>query len=109
MVVEVELDTKRARNQYGNFGNDIVNDLGKVDQASKKTSLSITSIAKAIGLVKVAGVAFNVLKNSIGGAVARFDTLEKFPKVMQSMGLKQNNQEERWSECPIQLRGYLPL
>lgn len=88
VVIEVELNTNKARSQYAGFGNEIANDLGKVDQASKKASVSVMSIAKAIGLVKVAGVAFNVLKNSIGGAVARFDTLEKFPKVMQSMGFE---------------------
>lgn len=88
VVIDVVLNTDKARNQYGNFGNNMVNDLNKVDSASKKASVSIGTIAKSIGLVKVAGVAFNVLRNSISGAIERFDTLQKFPKVMQSMGFE---------------------
>nr|WP_280529562.1 tape measure protein [Listeria aquatica] len=39
-----------------------------------------------MGLVKIASAAFNVLKSSIGDAVSRFDTMQKFPKVMKALG-----------------------
>lgn len=39
-----------------------------------------------MGLVKVASAAFDVMKNSIDGAVTRFDTMQKFPKVMKALG-----------------------
>lgn len=86
VLIEVELDTNRARNQYQNFGGEIAKDLGQIDQASKKASVSVTSIAKAIGLVKVAGAVFNTLKNSMDAAISRFDTFERFPKVMNAFG-----------------------
>lgn len=86
VVIEVELNTNKARSQYVGFGNEIANDLGKVDQASKKASVSVMSIAKAIGLVKVAGVVFNTLKNSMDAAISRFDTFQRFPKVMDALG-----------------------
>lgn len=86
VVIEVELNTNKARSQYAGFGNEIANDLGKVDQASKKASVSVMSIAKAIGLVKVAGVVFNTLKNSMDAAISRFDTFQRFPKVMDALG-----------------------
>ncbi|MCU5754154.1 tape measure protein [Lactococcus lactis] len=40
----------------------------------------------AMGLVKIASAAFDVLKSSVGDAVSRFDTMQKFPKVMQALG-----------------------
>uniref|UniRef100_UPI0035A0D806 tape measure protein n=1 Tax=Jeotgalibaca porci TaxID=1868793 RepID=UPI0035A0D806 len=86
VVIEVELNTNKARSQYAGFGNEIANDLGKVDQASKKASVSVMSIAKAIGLVKVAGAVFNTLKNSMDAAISRFDTFQRFPKVMDALG-----------------------
>ena len=86
VLIEVELDTNRARNQYQNFGGEIAKNLGQIDQASKKASVSVTSIAKAIGLVKVAGAVFNTLKNSMDAAISRFDTFERFPKVMNAFG-----------------------
>ena len=43
-------------------------------------------MASALGLVAIASKAFDVLKDSIGGAVERFDTLNKFPVVMQALG-----------------------
>ena len=58
--------------------------------ASEESSSRLTSgfkdMASALGLVAVASKAFDVLKDSIGGAVERFDTLNKFPVVMQALG-----------------------
>ncbi|WP_321389004.1 tape measure protein [uncultured Enterococcus sp.] len=63
-----------------------VANLNQLSGTSEKASLSIGKIATSLGLVKVASKAFDVLKSSIGGAVERFDTLQKFPKVMESLG-----------------------
>lgn len=57
-----------------------------LENSSKKAGTSIGSMVKAMGLVKVASAAFNVLKNSVGDAVSRFDTMQKFPKVMKALG-----------------------
>lgn len=47
---------------------------------------SIMSMVTAMGLVKVASSAFDVLRNSVAGAISRFDTLNQYPKVMKQMG-----------------------
>ncbi len=86
VVIEVELDSTKARQQYNNLGSDIAKDLNQIDNASKKASLSVTSIAKAMGLVKIASVAFDVLKKSMDAAISRFDTFQRFPKVMDALG-----------------------
>lgn len=55
-------------------------------QASKTSKLTATKLA-AIGLATVAlAKGFGMLKNSIGGAVDRYDTLNQFPRVLETMG-----------------------
>lgn len=105
VVIEVELDTSKARGQYGNFGNDISNDLGKIEQSGKKASVSIMSIAKAIGLVKVAGVVFNTLKNSMDAAISRFDTFQRFPKVMEALGYSTEQSDKTMRQLSAGIEG----
>lgn len=57
-----------------------------LEGATNKAGISIKSMVAAMGLVKIASAAFDVLKSSVGDAVSRFDTMQKFPKVMQSLG-----------------------
>ena len=54
--------------------------------ASSRLTSGFKEMARALGLVAVASKAFDVLRDSIGGAVERFDTLNKFPVVMQALG-----------------------
>lgn len=61
-------------------------DLDDLEGKSSKASRGIKDMIAAMGLVKVASAAFNVLKNSVGDAVSRFDTMQKFPKVMNALG-----------------------
>lgn len=60
--------------------------LDQLEGKSTKVNRSIKDMAVAIGAVKLASAAFNVLKNSVGDAVSRFDTMQKFPKVMKALG-----------------------
>ena len=73
--------------------NDFVNSMDRADKAtrslgdnSKKVSASVGSILKAVGVTKAVSAGFDMMKNSVGGAVERFDTLNNFPKVMEKMG-----------------------
>lgn len=70
-----------------------VDSLSKVIGQSNKTASATTSatgsvknLATSLGLVAVAGKAFSVVKDSIGGAIDRFDTLNKYPVVMDALG-----------------------
>lgn len=70
-----------------------VDSLSKVVSQSNKTASATTSatgsvknLATSLGLVAVAGKAFSVVKDSIGGAIDRFDTLNKYPVVMDALG-----------------------
>lgn len=57
-----------------------------LEGATNKAGTSIKSMVAAMGLVKIASAAFDALKSSVGDAVSRFDTMQKFPKVMQALG-----------------------
>ncbi|MET3658388.1 tape measure protein [Sporosarcina psychrophila] len=55
-------------------------------QNTNRASSGIRDMAVSIGLVAVASKAFDVLKQALGGAVSRFDTLMGFPVIMEQMG-----------------------
>ncbi|MGK0551046.1 tape measure protein [Enterococcus faecalis] len=82
IVIEVIMDDKSVRSGTAKIDSSI----GSLSRSGERASLSIGKIATSIGLVKVAGKAFDLLKSSVGSAVDRFDTLQKFPKVMESLG-----------------------
>lgn len=47
---------------------------------------AIVGIGSAVGAIAIVNKAFNMLKGSIEGAIARYDTLNAFPKVMEKIG-----------------------
>ena len=49
-------------------------------------SSTFKSMAGAMGVVQIAGKAFSVVKDSLDGAISRFDTLNKYPVVMKALG-----------------------
>lgn len=56
-----------------------------------KVSSTFKNLVAAIGVTKLIGAAFNTVKNSVGGAVDRFDTLNQFPKMMKAVGFSTND------------------
>ncbi|MFD1902409.1 hypothetical protein GQR36_24750, partial [Enterococcus termitis] len=77
IVISVDVDGKGVT-----ILNDQLDKLGN----STKASGGIKDLVTSIGLVKIASVAFDVLKNSLDAAISRFDTMQKFPKVMDALG-----------------------
>lgn len=84
-------DTGRSIDDLKN-GTDSTNKLGNsiedVDKKTQKASGSVKSMVQAFGLVKVAGAAFDVLRSSMDGAISRFDTFQKFPKVLGALNFE---------------------
>ena len=70
-----------------------INNLGRETQSISQTvsaggsSISSTfkSMAGAMGVVAIAGKAWDVVKDSMSGAINRFDTLNKYPVVMKAL------------------------
>lgn len=60
-----------------------------INKAKSSTGGLFSGIKNLVGTVagiKLVSAAFNTVKNSIGDAVSRYDTLNKFPKMMEQLG-----------------------
>lgn len=81
-----EADTEEASNHIGL--------LGHAQQQAESKSTSFTSALKGtaigMGIYQVAAKAASAVSEQFAGAVSRFDTLNNFPKVMESMGASSN-------------------
>lgn len=65
----------------------ILNDeLDKTAQKGDRGSDSLKKFALGGAAFKLASKAVDLLTDSLGGAIQRFDTLESYPRVMQAMG-----------------------
>ncbi|WP_262119546.1 phage tail protein [Enterococcus casseliflavus] len=60
--------------------------MNNLDSSTQKTNTSILDIAKGIGVFKLIDNAIGLVTSSLGGAIDRFDTIKKFPVVMQALG-----------------------
>lgn len=63
----------------------VVGQSNQTSSATTSATSSVKNLATSLGLVAVAGKAFSVVKDSIGGAIDRFDTLNKYPVVMDAL------------------------
>ena len=70
-----------------------VQSLGEVIDKSNQTATAgntgaggVKQLASSLGLVAIGAKAFDVMSASMGKAIDRFDTLNKFPVVMQALG-----------------------
>ena len=68
--------------------------LEQLEGKSNKASASIKNLVISLGLIKVASAAFNALKNSLDSAINRFDTMQKFPKVIKSLGFSAEDSQK---------------
>lgn len=66
--------------------NSAVKSLSNLDSGSKSATKSITAIAVGMGAVQVASKVFGALANSMDSAISRFDTMQRYPKVMSALG-----------------------
>ncbi|BDD37942.1 tape measure protein [Streptococcus ruminantium] len=78
VTILVDVDGKQVK---------VLNDqLDKVAEKGKKGSTSLKNFALGGAVFQVARKGIDLLSSSLDGAIKRFDTLEKFPRVMQAMG-----------------------
>lgn len=78
IVIDVIMDDGSIKQGVAN-----IEGIGK---AGEKAGMSLKNMVGAGLLIKGVSAAMGVLKSSVGSAVERFDTLQKFPKVMESLG-----------------------
>lgn len=60
--------------------------LAGIKTASESATSSIMKIASGIGVFKALSAGANMLTSSVSGAIDRYDTLTKYPKVLTNLG-----------------------
>ena len=76
-------DIKEAGNNTEKFGTQ-----------TEKAGVGVKSLALSMGLVKVAAAAFKVVAQSLDAAISRFDTMQKYPKVLGALGFSAEESEK---------------
>ena len=82
-AIEAINDVSKANNDMASKSASTGN---SVEGDSHKMVGGFMQMATAMGAVAVAAKAFDVVKNAVGDAAQRFDTLNKYPKVMNALG-----------------------
>ncbi|MEG0286023.1 MAG: tape measure protein [Vagococcus sp.] len=85
--------------------NDTADDMDNFDRKTQKGEKSVKDFVVALGLVKVAAKVFNILSSSMDGAISRFDTIEKFPKVLESMGFEASQSQRAMERMANSIEG----
>ncbi|MGF2203726.1 tape measure protein [Lactococcus lactis] len=76
-----------------------------LEGATSKAGTSIKSMVAAMGLVKIASAAFDVLKSSVGSAVSRFDTLNNSTRVFSNMGFTAKETTDAMDDLKKSIQG----
>lgn len=76
----------QALNNVYKLGQSINNTANGVRSSGGSMMGTFKGVAAGMGAVQIASKAWDVVKNSMGGAISRFDTLNKYPVVMHALG-----------------------
>ena len=76
---------EEAIKSINKFDNQTIASSQAVSDSGSRISNTFKSMVGAVSAVAVAGKAWDVVKNSMGGAIERFDTLNKYPVVMKAL------------------------
>lgn len=68
--------------------------IGGVSDESVKATSSVKDMALSFGLVKVASAAFKIIAQSLDAAISRFDTMQRYPKVLGALGFSAEESEK---------------
>ncbi|MHC5227581.1 tape measure protein [Enterococcus sp. LJL99] len=82
VVIEIELNDGQVIKGVAN----VDKQLQGIDPSAQKATRSVKDMVTALGLVKLASAGFDLLKQSMDAAISRFDTMNRYPKVMKSLG-----------------------
>ena len=76
---------EEAIRSINKFDNQTMTSSQAVSDSGSRISNTFKSMVGAISTVAIAGKAWDVIKSSMGGAIERFDTLNKYPVVMKAL------------------------
>lgn len=76
-----------------------------LDSDSKKTGSSIMDIAKGIGVFKIVDAGISMVKDSLGGAIKRFDTLNNSTRSFENMGFAAEEVDKTMEQLKKSING----
>lgn len=91
--------------QFGKAFDNASKSVDSVNDSSKKASVSIGSMVKAIAGVAAAVGVFRTLRNAVDGAITRYDTLNTFPLVLEQMGFSASDSEKAINKLSDGIQG----
>lgn len=83
----------------------VVKRTNKAAGSVNKLTTSFKSTAAAIGVMQVASKAVDMLAGSLDGAISRYDTLNRFPKVLQQIGFSASDSKQSIKELSKGIQG----
>lgn len=94
VVIDTALNTK-------NFENG----LDRMKSTTQKAGSTIKNIVVGLGITKLISAGINQINSSLDGAIARYDTLNNFPKVMSNLGIASDEAQKSIDKMSDKLSG----
>lgn len=79
--------------------------LKNLENSVKTSTSGIKNIVTALGIDKIVSSAFNIISNSVDGAISRLDTLNNYPKVMSNLGIASDDAQKSINKMSDKLSG----
>lgn len=79
--------------------------LNSLEKTTQSSGAKIKNIVTALGIDKIISATFNVLNNSLDGAIKRLDTLNNYPKVMSNLGISADKSQKSIKKMSDKLSG----
>lgn len=79
--------------------------LNSLKSSTNTVGGQIKSIVSALGIDKLISASFNLINNSIDGAISRLDTLNNYPKVMSNLGIATEDAQKSINKMSEKLSG----
>lgn len=77
----------------GKSNGNVKNPFKGLNEGAEKSNSTIGNLTKSILASQLAMKALSVVSQSVGAAMSRFDTMQRFPKMMQQMGYSSEQSE----------------
>jgi len=79
--------------------------LGGMGDTASKSSIGIGRIASALGLVALASKGIHLVSDALGDAISRYDTLNRFPRVLKILGFDAQDSQKAIQELSDHIQG----
>lgn len=79
--------------------------LNSLKNSVNSAGTQIKNIVTALGIDKLISASFNIISNSVDGAIKRLDTLNNYPKVMSNLGIASEDAEKSINKMSDKLSG----